>query len=63
NCQSIVLAEEIDPSVFSNRSFNNPAFTKTTKNINLEWFELLELGYQKTNKSNWHHYQKIIKEF
>lgn len=37
--------------------------TKTTKNINLEWFELLELGYQKTNESNWHNYQKRIKEF
>ncbi|MFM7472821.1 MAG: hypothetical protein ACKO00_02745, partial [Crocinitomicaceae bacterium] len=34
--------------------------TKTTKNINLEWFELLELGYQKTEIETWNHYLNFI---
>ncbi|MBM3429400.1 MAG: hypothetical protein FJX99_00270 [Bacteroidetes bacterium] len=34
--------------------------TKTTKNINLEWFELMELGYQKTEIETWNHYLNFI---
>ena len=34
--------------------------SKTSTNINKEWFDLMELGYQKTEVEIWNHYLNFI---